>query len=157
MPLRSLDLNYTYAADLWPLHDLPLTKLLVDGHYATDLRPLAGLPLRELQCRFRRERHSETLRSLKALQMINGRATEDFWQSEDARRVSLEPWIKRVSSLPGAEQVLEVAAKLRELNPSFNDLLHPKIVDGQVVHCQVFVNDITDIAPMRAFTRLEQL
>ncbi len=156
IPLASLDLNYTAVSDLRPIHNMPLRTLLLDAHYATDLEPLTGMPLREVRCRFRPERHTHVLRSIKSLETINDRPAEEFWKEQDARR-ALEPWIKRVAALPAKKQLAEVTAKLRELNPGFQGSFRPEIENDQVARIDIFVNEVTDISPLRALTNLKRL
>jgi hypothetical protein len=159
LPLHSLHLDHTFVTDgdLWPLEDLPLHTLYLKAPYVIDLGSLSGLPLRELYCDFRPERHPRTLRGIKSLQKINGVAAEEFWNAHDARRAGLEEWRKRVAGLPAPQQVDEVAAKLRELNPGFKEPLEPKIENGQVVELSFASSDVTDLAPLRGLPKLRRL
>jgi serine/threonine protein kinase/Leucine-rich repeat (LRR) protein len=158
LPLESLQLDHTFVtdADLWPLRHLPLHKLHLKAPYVIDLRALAGLPLLHLYCDFRAERHPQTLRAMKSLQTINDTPIEDFWKAYDARGADLDTWTKRVAALPWAEQLPEVSAKLRQLNPGFDGKLVPEEKDG-AFKLMIFSDQITDMAPLRALTRLRHL
>lgn len=157
MPLTMLHLDHTYASELWPLHNMPLQRLYVDTHYATDPTPLAGLPLNELHWRFRPERHAHVLRKFRSLVKINDRPVEEFWKELDARRAEFEPWIKRVAVLPAKQQLEEVAAKLRELNPGFQRIHNHEIENDQVARIDFNTDHVTDISPVRALTKLQRL
>jgi Leucine-rich repeat (LRR) protein len=157
VPLAELDLHDTLVEDLDPLAGMPLRVLLLDAPYATDLARLAGLPLRELVCKFRPQRHAAVLRSIKSLEQINERRADAFWQDADARRADLETWLERVRPLPAEQQVEEAHAKLKQLNPGFTHGLFPKIENGAVVHLQLFTDEVTDVSPVRVFTKLRRL
>jgi Leucine-rich repeat (LRR) protein len=157
MPLTTLDLNYTYAKDLWPLRNMPLERLHVTTHYASDLTPLANLSLVELQCRFRPQRHPRVLRSIKSLATINDRPVAEFWKDHDDRQTAIETWSKRVAALAGEEQAREVIAKLRELNPGFRQYVGQKIENGEVTELSFQTDNVTDITPVRALSKLRLL
>jgi Leucine-rich repeat (LRR) protein len=88
-------------------------------------------------------------------------------------RVSLEPappaadvappsaeattWDRVVGALSAAEQVKAVAARLKELNPGFEAPLVPTIENGVVRELELNADDVTDISPVRALTRLRAL
>jgi hypothetical protein len=68
-----------------------------------------------------------------------------------------ELWMRRVAGLPADEQVKEVTARLRELNPGFETDLTPAIEGGVVRGLQFRTDDVRDISPVRAFKGLRQL
>jgi serine/threonine protein kinase len=157
LPLITLDVSFIFAADLSPLAQLQLTKLLVRAPYALDFVPLERLPLREIHCDFRPNRHARSLRAIRTLQLINDLPAADFWSAFDARKKSMKQWLPRVIRLPAEQRLEAVLARLRELNPEFDDTWYPTIEGGEVVELQFFVDKVTDVSPLRAFTRLTRL
>jgi len=49
LPLRGLDLGFTYVSDLSPLTGMPLENLVLENTNVTDLSPLKGMPLKVLK------------------------------------------------------------------------------------------------------------
>ena len=49
LPLRALDLGFTYVSDLSPLAGMPLEHLVLENTNVTDLAPLKGMPLKVLK------------------------------------------------------------------------------------------------------------
>jgi hypothetical protein len=68
-----------------------------------------------------------------------------------------DPWEKSVAALPAEEQVEAVARRLKELNPRFDSRVEPTIRDGVVIGLAFNTNNVSDLAPVRALTRLESL
>jgi Leucine-rich repeat (LRR) protein len=66
-------------------------------------------------------------------------------------------WERVVAALSATEQVKAVRARLKELNPSFDSPLVPVIEDGVVRELEFNTDDVTDISPVRALTRLRSL
>jgi hypothetical protein len=50
----------------------------------SDLSPWKGGPLKNIYCEFQPERDAEFLRSLKALETINGKSAAEFWKEVDS-------------------------------------------------------------------------
>jgi anti-sigma factor RsiW len=76
---------------------------------------------------------------------------------DDAAGVD-DAWVRRVTALPAEEQVKEVAAKLKELNPGFDGKVNPfRIEDGVVKDLEIVTDNVKDISPVRALTGLEGL
>lgn len=157
LPLTSLDVDWTFVSDLTYIRDVPLTKLQVQAPYVNSLDAVRHMPLVSIKCNFRPERHSQLLQGMPSLRTINDQPVAEFWKAQDARRKSLEEWIPRVSALPAEQQVEAVTAKLRELNPEFQDRIFPVIENGEVVKLTFFVDRVTDIAPIQALTKLKHL
>jgi len=44
------------------------------------------MPLKELYCDFKPKRDAEILRSIKTLEMINGKPAKDFWVEVDGKK-----------------------------------------------------------------------
>ena len=49
LPLRALDLGFTYVSDLTPLIGMPLENLVLENTNVSDLSPLKGMPLKVLK------------------------------------------------------------------------------------------------------------
>jgi len=49
LPLRGLDLGFTYVSDLTPLTGMPLESLILENTPVADLSPLKGMPLKVLK------------------------------------------------------------------------------------------------------------
>lgn len=49
LPLRGLDLGFTYVSDLKPLTGMPLESLILENTPVADLSPLKGMPLKVLK------------------------------------------------------------------------------------------------------------
>jgi internalin A len=49
LPLRALDLGFTYISDLTPLKGMPLENLVLENTNVADLTPLKGMPLKVLK------------------------------------------------------------------------------------------------------------
>ncbi len=49
LPLRGLDLGFTYVSDLTPLAGMPLESLILENTPVADLSPLKGMPLKVLK------------------------------------------------------------------------------------------------------------
>jgi hypothetical protein len=69
------------VADLTPLRGMSLTHLDCRTTKVSDLSPLRGMPLKALWCDFNLERDAEILRSLKTLELINGKPAKEFWNT----------------------------------------------------------------------------
>ncbi len=73
-------------------------------------------------------------------------------------------WMAQVQAMPAEEQIKAVSKKLVELNPGFDGKATnlegsspPKIENGAVVEYNVLTYEISDISPLRAFTKLRVL
>ena len=67
------------------------------------------------------------------------------------------PWVKQIAGLPPDRQVESVVARLKELNPKFDGRVTHKIEDGAVTELQFAADQVTDLAPVRALTKLRTL
>lgn len=64
-------------------------------------------------------------------------------------------WIDRTANLPAEEQVTEVIAKLKELNPGFDGTMKTVLAEDAKVHLLELCSDnITDIRPLAVFKGL---
>jgi tRNA A-37 threonylcarbamoyl transferase component Bud32 len=66
-------------------------------------------------------------------------------------------WEKSVAALPADKQVEAVARRLKELNPRFDGRVEPTIRDGVVIGLAFNTDNVSDLSPVRALTRLESL
>jgi serine/threonine protein kinase/Leucine-rich repeat (LRR) protein len=103
--LESLNIELTRVSDLTPLKGMPLANLFITATPVTDLSPLRGqklrifhsygsgvtdlsllkdMPLKNINLDFKAERHTQLLKSIPTLEMINGKPAEDFWKQVEA-------------------------------------------------------------------------
>lgn len=69
-----------------------------------------------------------------------------------------DDWVKKVAALPDAtEQFAEVVQKLKDRNPGFDGPAFPTYRDSAVVAIQFSSDEVADISPLRALTRLEKV
>jgi hypothetical protein len=71
--------------------------------------------------------------------------------------VTFDQWLQDTQRLSAQEQVKAVVAKLKELNPSFDGKVNPKIENGVVKELSFFTDHVTDISPVRALGDLQRL
>jgi predicted Ser/Thr protein kinase len=88
-PLRGMKLDNfacfgTRVRDLSPLRGMSLRKINVWQTQVTDLSILKGMPLDQITCDFQPERDGEVLRSIKTLEVINGKPAAEFWKEVGA-------------------------------------------------------------------------
>jgi hypothetical protein len=158
MQLRSLSINATRVASLAPLAKAPLEDLNCEFCLIRDHRTLQGMPLKELNLDFNRWRDSELVRDLKKLESINGKPAAEFWKEVDAERAKFDAWAAKVAKLPPEEQVKEVAAELKRLNPGFDGKFNPiSVVNGVVQELGFNAAEVTDLSPLRALAGLKSL
>lgn len=167
MPLTHIWLGAPFVTDLSPLAGMPL-EYLAAPPFAADLSPLKDLPLKQIHLNPKLQVDTNLLRSIKSLEKINNKPAADFCQEVDADQAAakkpraceapgFEQWVKQVAALPAEEQVLAVAAKLRELNPGFDGGLVPTLDNGVVVGLKFPADKVTDISPLRALSGLKLL
>lgn len=69
-----------------------------------------------------------------------------------------DEWVKKVAAMTDAtEQFAEVVQKLKDRNPGFDGPAFPTYRDSAVVGIQFPSDEVADISPLRALTRLELL
>ncbi len=68
-----------------------------------------------------------------------------------------QQWMTSVAAMPAEQQVEAVSKKMIELNPKFDGVLKPTINSGVVAGIDINSLYVTNIAPLRAFTRLTSL
>lgn len=167
-PLEGMPLKYLHfggslsITDLSPLKGMPLTHLFCNDTLVTDLSPLRGMLLKEIACDFKAERgDTEILRSIKSLEAINSKSAAKFWSERIQALIGFAPLsdaeIKRIASLPVAEQLEEVRKELKRRNPDFNGTLTPTIENGAVTRLSFSTMQVSDIEPVRALSKLNYL
>ena len=162
-PLKDIKLTHlncarTKVSELSPLKGMKLVSLNCGGTLVSDLTPLKDMPLEELLCDSRLEVDIKTLRTLKKLAKINGKAATQFWEELDLAEGPFEEWLKKVASLPTAKQIWAVNGRLRMLNPGWggsSTVTLNKVEGGMVT--DVSLTGVTDISPLRAFVGLKVL
>ncbi len=71
---------------------------------------------------------------------------------------SMDPkWITHVKELPAEEQIAEVIAKLKELNPEFDGKVVTEQQDGQVILWDMRTDNVTNIGPLAALKHLRSV
>jgi hypothetical protein len=65
--------------------------------------------------------------------------------------------VQRISALPVAEQIEEVCKELKKRNPEFAGKFDAVVEKDQVIGLNITMDGLTDLAPVRAFTRLQRL
>ncbi len=65
--------------------------------------------------------------------------------------------VKRIAALPAAEQVEEVRKELKRRNPDFDGTLTPTIEDDVVTGLAFSTEQVSDVSPVRALTKLKNL
>jgi hypothetical protein len=145
------------------------------GSHVADLSPLKNLPLQRLDLDFKPDRDTALLRSIKTLETINGKPADEFCKEVEAYQAraknpldfetpGFDPWFEQTAALPAEEQVKAVATRLRELNPGFDGKVTdldgqapPKIENGVVTELRFVTDNVTDISPVRALSKLKAL
>ncbi len=153
-PLKALGIGYTKVSDLSSLKGMPLEALNIFDIQVTDLSPLQGLPLKNLTISLRSERDKRQVRAVSTLEIINDKPASEFWSGVDEEEAKLQKWMQQVSTLPADQQVVAVAAKLKERNPEFDGNVTHKIESGAVTEFGVGPH-VADISPLRALPGLK--
>ncbi|MBV8878654.1 MAG: protein kinase [Planctomycetaceae bacterium] len=140
--------------DLSPLEGLDLARLTVKNCAVTDLSPLKRVRLRELNCDFDAKRDTELLKSMPALEQINGVPVEEFWR----RLRATEPAAAEPVAAPGPADPLSAAlAKLKQLNPDWGGRETHTMQDGAVTELVIVALGMTDLSPLASLTSLQRL
>jgi serine/threonine protein kinase/Leucine-rich repeat (LRR) protein len=167
MPLTTLVCSETQISDLSPLEGMPLTDLSCGYTQVTDLTPLKDCnSLASLHV----AKTKVTPAQVAALQraLPNCKIEWDDPANAAKKLAYLDPafqqWVKATQALPAEQQIEAVSKKLMELNPGFDGKLAggdgkgmPNVENGAVTTFAFAAADITDISPVRAFTKLQTL
>ena len=70
------------------------------------------------------------------------------------RSAEASAWERVVGVLSAVDQVKAFTARMKELNPHFDALVEPTIENGVVRELKFNTDDVTDISPVRALSRL---
>ncbi len=89
------------------------------------------------------------------------KASAKPWESPEFMQ-----WVKSVAALPDERQLDAVINKLKELNPGFDGKLFaapwkgsdpPFVQEGKVYEMLVYIDDMGDLSPLRAFSEIQYL
>lgn len=154
LPLTNLNCSFSKVSDLSPLRAMPLAGLACKHAPVTNLVVLRDLPLKQLDCDFDAARDREALWPITTLETINGQPAAEFWHDVGPPQ---DEFASMVAALPATQQVAQVAAKLRELNPQFDGRVTRKIADGKVTELGFSTAAVRDISPVAALRTLQRL
>ncbi len=154
LSLTNLNCNFSKVSDLSPLRGMPLAILACRHSAVTNFTVLSELQLKHLDCDFDAARDREALWALVALETINGQPAAEFWHETGPPH---DEFVSMVAALPATQQVAQVVAKLRELNPQFDGRVTRKIADGKVVEMGFSTVAVQNITPLAALRTLERL
>lgn len=164
MPLVQFKCSNTLVSDLSPIKESPIGHLAIYGSQVADLTLIKAMPLSHIRLDFNPSRHTELLRSIKTLELINDKTAAEFWREVEQKQAAFEQWVKDVHAMPAEQQVEAVSKKLVELNPGFDGKLTgldskglPKIEKEVVTQLQIVTDKVTDISPVRALVGLRVL
>lgn len=75
-----------------------------------------------------------------------------------------DQWVQRTAALPADQQAAAVDLKLKELNPAYAEKLShtwgdvpPLVQDGAVNELLIYIDNVTDLSPLRALAKLKKL
>lgn len=164
MPLREIVFTPSILSDVAPLRNLPLETLHLQQSAIRDYSPIYNKPIKELAINILSDGELEFIRSLPQLQTLNGKPVADalkaYEQIDDKnvppymRRKFVE-WLNSARALRPEQQVVEVARKLKELNPGFEGSFEHQVENGVVKSFKLVSDDITDLSPVRALRELQ--
>jgi serine/threonine protein kinase/Leucine-rich repeat (LRR) protein len=154
LPLTNLNCNYSKVSDLSPLRGMPLAALACRHALVTNIVVAGELPLKQLDCDFDAARDREALWPVTTLETINGQSAAEFWHDVGPPQ---DEFAGMVAALPATQQVAQVVAKLRELNPQFDGRVTRKIADGKVTELGLSTAAVRDISPVTALRSLQRL
>jgi serine/threonine protein kinase/Leucine-rich repeat (LRR) protein len=154
LPLTNLNCSFSKVSDLSPLRAMPLAALACKHAPITNLVVLRDLPLKQLDCDFDATRDREALWPITTLETINGQPAAEFWHDVGPPQ---DEFSSMVAALPATQQVAQVVAKLRELNPQFDGRVTRKIADGKVTELGFSTAAVRDISPVAALRTLQRL
>jgi Leucine-rich repeat (LRR) protein len=170
MHLTTFNCGLTQVSDLSPLAGTPLTSLYCYGTKVSDLSPLMSCAsLSTLKV----ANTKVTPASVAALQAKLPNCNIE-WDGP-AKSVADKPnppwnspefqaWMKATQALPAEQQIKAVSKKLMESNPGFDGKLTnihesgpPNVEKGVVTELRFHSLHVTDISPLRAFSKLNAL
>jgi serine/threonine protein kinase len=138
----------------------PGVSVAIDG---SDL-VITGAGTREIRLRPGRYRvearkDGKVVRQELATVTKNGRQVVRVSQEPppDTKAAEAAAWERAVAALPATKQVEAVAARLKDLNPGFDGKVVPTIENGVVTGLAFSTEQVSDISPVRASSRLKNL
>ncbi len=152
MPLKSLSCLSTAVSDLSPLHECTdLTSLDVKKTKVT-AADVAALQKALPNCKIEWDGAAQGA----------GAGIQDLGKAWNTP--AFQAWVKATLALPAEQQIEAVSKKLMELNPEFDGKLTsidesgpPKVENGVVTELRFHSIGVTDISPLRAFSKLNAL
>jgi Leucine-rich repeat (LRR) protein len=170
MRLTDVTISHTKVADLLPLKGMPIASLLCYHTNVSDLSPLEECTsLTSLKVKATKVIPAAVAALQKALpnckiewdDPAKAAATQP---NKPWNTPAFQAWVKEVQAMPAEKQVEAVAKKLMELNPGFDGRvtnIHesgpPKVENGVVTELRFHSQHVTDISPLRAFSKLNAL
>ncbi|MBI5687253.1 MAG: protein kinase [Verrucomicrobia bacterium] len=154
LPLTNLNCSFSRVSDLSPLRGMPLAALACKHAPVANFVAVQELPLKQLDCDFDAARDREALWPVTTLETINGQPAAEFWHDVGPPQ---DEFASQVAVLPATQQVAQVVAKLRELNPQFDGRVTRKIADGKVTELGFSTVAVRDISPVTALRSLQRL
>jgi serine/threonine protein kinase/Leucine-rich repeat (LRR) protein len=180
MKLQVLSFNDTVVSDIAALEGMPLTVLWCNNTKVTDLSPLKAAPLREIKCDFVAERDAAILRGIRTLAKINDLPAATFWMRVGPVVASATPAANvggtsgprpitgtpsqltmptsTTGGLSAKKQIEQFVAKMKQLNPEFDDSTVKWAGDKfKVVELEFLTRGVTNISPVTEFKGLRVL
>lgn len=185
MPLEKIHVYGTKITDLTPLQGMPLSDLNCGATKVKEIKPLATLPLKVLTLALTEITDFTPLEKCQTLELLQVFKTpitatgvaelqaalpkcKIEWQDPndpapvtkpitDINSPAFQQWVKDTQTLPVEEQIKAVSKKLVELNPGFDGKITPVIEEGTVTGLQFLSDQITDLSPLWALSKLNHL
>jgi serine/threonine-protein kinase len=152
--LNILSMTGLPLKDLAPLEGLDLARLTVKDCPVADLSPLRRIRLRELYCDFDPKRDTDVLKSMPALEQINGVPVEEFWRKQRGS----EPASTADAAPPSVQDPASaILAALRKLNPEWGGRESHTIENGAVTELTLVAIGLTDVSPVSSLKSLRRL
>jgi serine/threonine-protein kinase len=135
------------------LEGMDLTRLTVKNCPVSDLTPLKRVRLRELNCDFDAKRDTDVLKSMPALEQINGMPVEEFWR----KLRGSEPAAGGDPASTPQDSFSPVLAALKRLNPEWGGRETHTIENGAVTELVIVALGMHDLTPLSTLTSLQKL
>lgn len=84
LPVEHLGIPELKTSDFSPFFEMPLKSVYAPGVRGLDPEVLRGKPLRDVTFVFDPTLHTEVLKSIPTLEMINAKPAAEFWQAQEA-------------------------------------------------------------------------
>ncbi|MCX6908048.1 MAG: protein kinase, partial [Verrucomicrobia bacterium] len=170
LPLIRLDIYHTTVSNLSPLAQGPLRWLNCKATGIKDLSPLRSTPLEELHCDpSLLQQHAALLRGISTLKSVNGKSPADFPLPTAPAAIASPAKTAATPPAPAApapvaeaavspeKKLASVMARLRQLNPGFDDRETHKIENSAVTELALSTVAVRDLSPLRELSGLKRL